>query len=187
MKLTSATTAPIGLADIGAGEVARVEPLATDHARIGRKPRVELAMADIDGVDPGRAPLEQHLGKSAGRGADIERDAAARIVAEMIERGDQLQARRARRSGAPGHRSSIVGGGVTRSAGFVAALPSTRTCPRRIASRAFARGRDQAALHQPSCRGEDRGPPAGLRLEAADRRTKRCVEIDQARADASRR
>ena len=60
-----------------------------------RKAGMHLAVADIDGDDMGRAALEQHLREAAGRGADVERVAAGRIEAEMVEPGDQLQ-RRAR-------------------------------------------------------------------------------------------
>src|SRR5215468_12217358 len=49
-------------------------------------------MADVDRVDAPRAAREQHLGEAAGRGADIEADAAARIEFEMIERGRELHA-----------------------------------------------------------------------------------------------
>ncbi len=53
---------------------------------------MQLPAADIDSVDLARAALKQHLGKAAGRGADIEADAAFRIEAETVERGHQFQA-----------------------------------------------------------------------------------------------
>ena len=45
-----------------------------------------LAMADIDGVDAGRAAFEQHLRETAGRRADIEAGAPGRVVGEAVER-----------------------------------------------------------------------------------------------------
>ena len=79
------------LADVGGGQIARVQPLARDHARIGGKPRVELAVADVDREHLARAALEKHLREAAGRRADVERDAAVRRIAEAVERRDQLQ------------------------------------------------------------------------------------------------
>ena len=48
------------------------------------------------------AALQQHLREAAGRRADVERPAAGRIEAEMVEPGNQLQRR-------AGH---VVAGGV---------------------------------------------------------------------------
>ena len=48
--------------------------------------------ADVDRVNLRGAALEQHLGEAAGRGAEVEGDAAGRRVAEMVERGDEFQA-----------------------------------------------------------------------------------------------
>ena len=39
-------------------------------------------MADIDGVDPARPARQQHVGKAAGRGADIERDPTGYVDAK---------------------------------------------------------------------------------------------------------
>ena len=36
---------------------------------------MHLAMPDIDGIDLGRAALQQHFGEAAGGSADIEADA----------------------------------------------------------------------------------------------------------------
>ena len=57
-----------------------------------RRRLVQLAAPDIDRIDAPGAALEQHLRKAAGRGADIEADAAFRVEAEMIERGGKLHA-----------------------------------------------------------------------------------------------
>ena len=55
---------------------------------------MQLAATDIHGIDSPRAACEEDLGEAAGRGADIEADAAARIKhrieAEVIERGREL-------------------------------------------------------------------------------------------------
>ena len=47
-----------------------------DHARIAAQLPVELAVADVERDDTGRAALEQHVGEPAGRRADVERQAA---------------------------------------------------------------------------------------------------------------
>src|ERR1700716_4583650 len=57
---------------------------------------MQLVAADIHGVDPAGAAREQDFGEPAGRSADIETDAPARveqgIAAEMIEGGRELYA-----------------------------------------------------------------------------------------------
>ena len=45
---------------------------------------MQLAAADIDGIDVPGAACEQHLGEAAGRGADVETDVARGIEPEMI-------------------------------------------------------------------------------------------------------
>ncbi len=52
--------------------------------------RMQLAASDVDGVDAPGAALEQHLREAAGRRADVEADAPARIETEMVERGREL-------------------------------------------------------------------------------------------------
>ncbi len=51
---------------------------------------MQLSAADIERIDAPRAAREQNLGKSAGRCADVEADAARGIEPEMIERRRQL-------------------------------------------------------------------------------------------------
>ena len=71
---------------------------------------MQLVATDIHGIDLPGAACQQELGKSAGRGADIEADAAARIKcgveSELIEGGRELYATardvRMRRLGAQG-------------------------------------------------------------------------------------
>ena len=92
MKLTSATMAPAASPMSCGRQVARVDALAADDARVGGELRVELAVADVDGEDLDRAAFEQHLGEAAGRGADVERHEALRRIAEAVERGDHLEA-----------------------------------------------------------------------------------------------
>ena len=58
--------------------VPRVDLLEHDDARIGAQRPVELAVADVERDHARRAALQQHVGEAAGRGADVERDAAAR-------------------------------------------------------------------------------------------------------------
>src|SRR6266568_877731 len=69
-------------ADVGLLERDHVGPLA--------QPRVELIAADVERIDEPCSTGEQHIGESAGRGADVEAHAAARIDAEVIERRREL-------------------------------------------------------------------------------------------------
>ena len=71
-------------------ERARVEAFKRADARVGRKARIELSMADIDGDDLRRAARKQDVGEASGRGADVEADEACRIEREGVERGGKL-------------------------------------------------------------------------------------------------
>src|SRR5258705_7639560 len=53
---------------------------------------MQLAATDIHGIDRRRAACQQALSEAAGRGADIEADAAARIEhgTELVEGGREL-------------------------------------------------------------------------------------------------
>ena len=53
---------------------------------------MQLGAADIDGVNEPRAARDEHLGESAGRRANVKADPLARVEAEMIERGRELDA-----------------------------------------------------------------------------------------------
>src|SRR5207244_5044168 len=70
--------------------VARVRSFKNDHARVFANPRVELAVTDVERDHTRRAPLKQHVGETARRGADVEAVAAGRIDVERIERIRQL-------------------------------------------------------------------------------------------------
>ncbi len=63
-----------------------------DHPRILAQFPGELAMPDIDGVDPGGSPRQQHVGKAAGRSADVERRHTGDGDREMVECRRQLDA-----------------------------------------------------------------------------------------------
>ena len=68
----------------------RIRALDDDDAGIVAQAPIELAVADVEGDDPARAALEQHVGESAGRCADVERLAAVDGYAERVERMRQL-------------------------------------------------------------------------------------------------
>ena len=51
---------------------------------------MQLVAADVDRVNALRSARKQHLRKAAGRGADIETDAAGDIERKMIECGGEL-------------------------------------------------------------------------------------------------
>ena len=92
MKLTSQTTRSGGGSRSGRGKGADIGLLQRHDFRPRAQAVVQLPAADIDRVDLGRAAFEQHLREAAGRGADIEADAAFRIEAEMVERRRQFHA-----------------------------------------------------------------------------------------------
>ncbi len=76
--------------DVLAAQSACVYPLANDDTRILAQFPGQLAMPDIDRINAPRTARQQHVGKAAGRCPDIERDPAARIDREMIERMGEL-------------------------------------------------------------------------------------------------
>src|SRR5882672_8988557 len=80
---------------------ARVCVLHDHHARVLAQPLVELAAADVDGVDDARTALEQAVREAARGGADVHADAALHADAEMLERVDELFAATADVGGAP--------------------------------------------------------------------------------------
>ena len=49
-------------------------------------------MPDVDRVDARGATLQQHVGEPAGRGPDVERDAAGRVDPEAIQPVRELDA-----------------------------------------------------------------------------------------------
>jgi hypothetical protein len=72
--------------------MAGVQPLVDDDARIQPQFPSELTVSDIDGVDTPCAARQQHVGKAAGRGPDIERRLAADDNSEMVEGVGELDA-----------------------------------------------------------------------------------------------
>jgi hypothetical protein len=52
---------------------------------------MQLTAPDIDGVDPARAPRQENLRETAGRGAQIETRQAPRIDPEAVEPGLELE------------------------------------------------------------------------------------------------
>ena len=72
MKLTSLTISCGALGDQRRRQVAGVRGLQVDHPRIGRQLGVQLAAADVDGVDPAAPARQADLGEAAGRGADVQ-------------------------------------------------------------------------------------------------------------------
>jgi len=60
------------------------------HTGVLAQPLVELAAADVDGVDDARTALEQAVREAARGGADVHTDAALHADAEVLERVDEL-------------------------------------------------------------------------------------------------
>src|SRR5579872_3825312 len=79
------------LCDLGAAQIAGVDALMHNDARVLAQFPGKLPAADIDRMHAGGAMRQQHVGEAAGRGADIERGAARRVEAEMIECKGELQ------------------------------------------------------------------------------------------------
>jgi hypothetical protein len=94
------------------------------------QPAAELAGAGVDGVDAGRAGVEQRLGEAAGCRAQVERDGAGRVDPEDGQGVGQLD-RPAQRAGV-----AYLDGGVGSYAGS-------------RALRRHAVDQDRAFLNQP--------------------------------------
>ena len=92
IKLTSHTARSTGSPIRSQGQMAGVDSLVHDHARIVAQLPVELSMADIEGVHAGGSVLQQAIGEAAGGCAEVQADLAGRIDFEMLQRGLQLEA-----------------------------------------------------------------------------------------------
>jgi len=91
------------------------------HARVGAQFPIDLAGADIDGMDPRGSGLEQNVGESAGGGADIEADPAGDIDGEVGERASQFEAAAADVGRAREDLdAAVVGDGLAGLGGFLA-------------------------------------------------------------------
>ena len=101
MNATSIVTSVDAMRHVVGRQRARVDPFADEDARVGAQPPIELAVADVERDDAGRAALEQHVGEAAGRRADVERAAPVRVDAERVERVRELDAAAARRTDDP--------------------------------------------------------------------------------------
>src|SRR5438874_6719297 len=53
---------------------------------------MQLLVPDIDGIDTARTALEQHVGKTTSRRADVETDTVPGVDLRMIESGCELHA-----------------------------------------------------------------------------------------------
>ena len=73
-------------------EMAGVQAIMDDHPPVAGERSGELATPHVDGVDPGRAALEEDVGEATGRGPRVERDEARRVDPERVERGGELVA-----------------------------------------------------------------------------------------------
>src|ERR1700686_849851 len=77
---------------MGSGQMAGVEPLVDDDARILPQFPGELTVSDIDGVDAPGPARQQHVGKSASRCAEVEGRFAIDHDPEMVEGVGELDA-----------------------------------------------------------------------------------------------
>ena len=70
---------------------AGIEVLDDDDARVGAQLPVDLPVTDVERHDACGAALQQHVGESAGRRADVERLASGDVDLEGVERVGQLE------------------------------------------------------------------------------------------------
>ena len=81
MKDTSIVTRSTGAGEVAERQVARVEALDDDDARVVAELPVQLAVADVERDDARGAALQQHVGEAAGGCADVEALASANLDA----------------------------------------------------------------------------------------------------------
>ena len=74
------------------GQITGVQAIERDDAGVGSQAPVELTTSDVDRVDSPDAPLQQHIGESTGRGANVYRDQPRYVEGEAIERVGQFVA-----------------------------------------------------------------------------------------------
>ena len=119
-------------------ELARVRPLEHGDARVVAQPRVQLAVADVDGDHARGAALEQEVGEAARRRADVDRSRGRRARRRAARARSRASRRRARRSAAAARprarRRRRPGGPACRSRGRGPASTSACACARLSAS-----------------------------------------------------
>ena len=90
MNDRSATTRSNGCTELGGIGVSDVGALDHRDALVGSKRPRELPVADVDGNHVRGAALEQAVGESAGRRADVDRRDPGDVEPEGIERAGEL-------------------------------------------------------------------------------------------------
>ena len=98
--------------------MAGVDPFHHHDPRIVAQPLVELAVADVEGIDAGRHPLQETVGETAGRRSDVETDPAGWIDPEADRAPRRACGRRATRT-APSALHRDTGRLRNAGAGFV--------------------------------------------------------------------
>ena len=101
MKDTSTTIRSGSVGKLVGLSAAGVDPLQHGHARILPQAPVELPVGDVHAGHPGRARLQQAVREPAGRGADVQAQAALDLDARSTPARARASARRGRRSGVP--------------------------------------------------------------------------------------
>ena len=136
------------LRHVGRREGAGVHLLPHDDARVGAQPRVELAVADVDGVDARGAALEEAV-REARPSRRPRRGRSGPPGRGRSGRGPRRASRlRARRRDAAGPRPRPRRPPTTPSPAFSARRPSTDTRPARIIACAFSRVGREAPRHE---------------------------------------
>ena len=148
----------VGRRELGHGEGADVGALedASPRGRARRR-RVELPVADVDGVDVGRAALEQAVGEAAGRGAGIEGAPAGDGDGEAVQCGLELVATAADVGRRRARGATTGSSGATRRAGLSAG--ARRRARRRPRRRAWASCRESTRPRRTSSASSRRRAP----------------------------
>ena len=109
-------------------EVADVGALHDDDAGVAAEGGGELAVADVDGVDAGRAAPAQAVAEAAGARPDVEADAAGDVDRPGVEGGGELLT--AARDVGGGGAHAEVGGGREAQTGLGVAAVATADAAR---------------------------------------------------------
>ncbi len=85
MNDRSRTARPTGSGTCSAERKRAFHLFAQDDPRIVSELLVELAVADVDGIDAGGPALEEAIREAAGRGTRVEADEPGGVDAEGVE------------------------------------------------------------------------------------------------------
>ena len=103
--------------------IPRVDVLADGHARVGAQPPVELSVSDVERDDVPRAALQQDVGESPGRRADVEREPCRSTSMSNVSSACASFSRRGPRTDGPARRATMSAVSSTAVPAFTAGDP----------------------------------------------------------------